>query len=332
MDANWNLIGHEWAVQLLKTQIAAGQLRQAYLLTGSPGIGRRTLALRAAQALNCEAPPAPGEFCGECRACRGFARGEHPDLLVVARAEGDRDLRIDAIRELRRELSRAPLEARMQVAVALNFEDASVQAANALLKTLEEPNQRTVIFLTAADEDRLPPTIVSRCELLRLRPVAADVLAAGLAHRGVEPGQANLLASLSGGRPGLALRWQEQPELLERRAEWLDACERLLAANRVQRFAFAEQASKDRASLRELLLVWLSFWRDALLRAGGSSATLANPDREAQLDDLAQKFGLEAIHGWVQRLESTLEQLETNVNARLAMEVLLLGLPEGMPN
>ena len=83
MSANWNLIGHEWAVQLLRGQIAAGRLRHAYLITGPDGVGRRTLALRLAQALNCSHPPAPGEFCGECRACLNFARGQHPDLLIV---------------------------------------------------------------------------------------------------------------------------------------------------------------------------------------------------------------------------------------------------------
>ncbi|MBX3048463.1 MAG: DNA polymerase III subunit [Anaerolineales bacterium] len=327
MDANWNLIGHEWAVRLLKTQIGSGQLRQAYLLTGPPGIGRRTLALRAAQALNCQAPPAPGEFCGECRACRGFARSQHPDLLLVSRNEGDRDLRIEAIRELRRELSRTPLEANSQVAILINFEDASVQAANALLKTLEEPNPRTLICLTATDEDRLPPTIVSRCELLRLRPVPAEMLSASLVARGLDAEQAQLLARLSAGRPGLALRWQAQPELLQRRADWLDACDSLLTANPVQRFAFAEKASKDRHNLRELLLVWLSFWRDALLRAGGSSAAVANPDREAQLEQVAQTLNLDSIHVWVEKLQETLDQLETNVNARLALEALLLHLP-----
>src|SRR5690606_3834354 len=91
--ANWGLLGHEWAVDLLRKQIASGRQRHAYLFAGAHGVGRRTLALRLAQALNCTQAPAPGEFCGQCRACRGFARAQHVDLLLVERQEGDREIK-----------------------------------------------------------------------------------------------------------------------------------------------------------------------------------------------------------------------------------------------
>ena len=325
MPDNWGLIGHEWAVQLLQGQIATGHLRQAYLLGGPQGTGRRTLALRAAQALNCENPPSSGEFCGECRPCRGFGRGQHPDLLLVERQDGDRDIKVDAVRELSRGLSRTPLEARTQVALILHFEQASEGAANALLKTLEEPNPSALIFLTATDEDSLPATIVSRCEVIRLRPVPVEQVAGGLSQRaGLPVKEATLLANLSAGRPGLALRWHQQPGLVEQRGEWLDACQQLMQAGKVERFAFAETASKDRETMRAMLVAWLSFWRDVLLRASGSSAPVANVDRQPQLEAIAGKLGFSAIKGWVTKVQETLEQLDTNVNARLAMEVLLL--------
>lgn len=328
MYANWDLIGHEWAVRLLRGQIAGGGVRHAYLFIGPDGIGRRTLALRLAQALNCANPPAPGEVCGQCRACRGFAAMQHPDLYVIERQEGDKEIKVDALRELSRSLSRTPLEAHYQLGLILDFEQASEEAANALLKTLEEPNRSVILCLTATDTESLPATIASRCEILRLRPVPAAELAAALQARfQVEASPAELLAHLSGGRPGEALRLHRQPDALDQRIEWLDACDGLLKANRVQRFAFAEKASKDRQTLRSLLLVWLSFWRDVLLRVALSSAPVANVDREIQLKALSARLDLKTAYGWVAALERTLEQLTTNVNARLALEVLLLELP-----
>ena len=328
MAANWNLIGHEWAVQLLRGQIAAGRLRHAYLITGPDGVGRRTLALRLAQALNCSHPPAPGEFCGECRACLNFARGQHPDLLIVERQEGDREIKIAAVRELSRSLSRTPLEARYQVALLLDFELASEEAANALLKTLEEPNPSVVLCLTAPDMDSLPATIVSRCELLRLRPIPVEPLASDLAAQlSLNLDHAKLLASLSRGCPGLALRWHKQPAALEQRAEWLEAGQQLLYATRVQRFAFADKVSKDREGLRELLLVWLSFWRDLVFRIGHSSAPISNPDKAEIIASLSGRLTLGMAQAALRATERTLATLDTNVNGRLVMEGLLLELP-----
>lgn len=328
LNTNWGMLGHEWAVNLLRRQIADGRLGHAYLFTGPLGVGRRSLALRLAQAVNCTQPPAPGEPCGECRACRGFGRGQHPDLLLVERQEGDREIKIDALRALTRSLSRTPLEARYQVALILNFHHASEEAANALLKTLEEPNPSVLLCLTALDADSIPATVVSRCEVLRLRPLAPETLTPALqSSLGIDAAQAHLLASVSQGLPGLAIRMQQEPALLESRGQWLDVLHDLLFANRVKRFAFADKASKDRQQLKNILLVWLSFWRDVLVGASGAGVTLANVDKAAEIGSLGQKIGFPEAAAALQAVERAVTQLETNVNARLVLEVLLLELP-----
>jgi DNA polymerase-3 subunit delta' len=328
MDINWGLLGHEWVVRLLKEQVTSGNFRHAYLFTGPDSVGRRTLALRLAQALNCTNPPAPGEYCGQCRACRGFANAQHPDLLIVEVQEGDREIKIDAMRELSRSLSRTPLEARYQIGLLLDFQLASEEAANALLKTLEEPNPSVVLCLTAPDADSLAETIASRCEILRLRPLGVTELAKALtAKYSIREESATLLGSLSGGCPGLALLWHQQPELLQKRSEWLSSAVQLLYANKVQRFAFAEKASKDRAGLRELLLVWLSLWRDLVIRTSHATTPVSNSDSEDALEKLSRELTPAVAQGALQAIERSLSRLSTNVNTRLALEGLLLELP-----
>jgi DNA polymerase-3 subunit delta' len=215
------------------------------------------------------------------------------------------------------------------VAILLRFEEANASAANAMLKTLEEPPPQVVLVLTAESAERLMPTIVSRCEALRLRPLPLQVLNQGLqSHWGLPPEQATLLAHLSGGRPGHALRLYQEPERLAQRHAWLDDQVRLLGAGRVERFAYAETCSKDKETLRGTLQVWLSFWRDVMLRAGGASAPLANPDREEQIESLAAHVDLRTAHRTVSALERTFDLLERNVNPRLATEVLLIDFPQ----
>jgi DNA polymerase-3 subunit delta' len=328
MISNWELLGHEWAVRLLKHQVASGNFRHAYLFTGPDSVGRRTLALRLTQALNCTNPPAPGEYCGACRACRAFANAQHPDLLIIEVQEGDRDIKIDAMRELSRSLSRTPLETKYQIGLLLDFQLASEEAANALLKTLEEPNPSVVLCLTAPDADSLPETIASRCEILRLRPMEVTELAKALtAKLSITEEGATLLARLSGGCPGLALLWHQQPELLQKRSEWLSSAVQLLYADKVQRFAFAEKASRDRAGLRELLLVWLSFWRDVVIRTSRASTPVSNSDNEATLEKLSRELTPVTAQSALRSIERSLDRLSTNVNARLALEGLLLELP-----
>src|SRR5687767_3523231 len=138
MRDNWNMLGHEWAVDMLYQHVARGEARHAYLFCGPPGLGRRTLALRFAQALNCETPIAAGIPCRECRNCKQIEAMRHPDMNVVqAEAEGG-TLKVDQVREVQRALSLKPYQSKHRVALFLRFQEANDNAANALLKTLEE--------------------------------------------------------------------------------------------------------------------------------------------------------------------------------------------------
>jgi DNA polymerase-3 subunit delta' len=327
MDKNWGLLGHEWAVDLLRGHISGQRARHAYLITGPKGVGRRTLAIRLAQALNCSQPSAPAIPCGECRACRLIAKAQHPDFSITQGEDG-RALRVDQIRELQRTLSLAPYEATYKIALLLRFEEANPNASNALLKTLEEPPPQVIMLLTASDAEALLPTILSRCEVIRLRPLGIEQLTEGLqAHWGLPAEEATLYAHLSGGRPGYALRLSQNPEMLEQRQNHLDELQQLLSAPRVKRFSYAEEHAKDRVLLQNTLQTWITFWRDMMLRTSGSSAPLINIDRQDEVNALAGKIDLATAKKIVNQLEYSVEQIERYVNPRLVTEVLMLDLP-----
>jgi len=328
MNSNWNLVGHEWAVDMLRKHVVNGTTRHAYLFAGPPGLGRRTLALHFAQALNCPTPLDAGIPCGQCRDCKQIAAMQHPDLTIIqAESEGG-TLKVDQIREARRMLALKPYQSSYRVSIFLRFQEANDNAANALLKTLEEAPSYAVLILTADNPEQLLPTIVSRCEVLRLRPLRIEEVMRDLESRGVESGQAKLIAHISGGRPGYAHQLIESDSLLEKREELLNNLQGLISASRVEKFAYADKLSRDKEAMRQAILIWLSYWRDVMLRSAQAETPLVNVDRNVEIEELAGKLDLSVARTVASGLEDVLEKMERNVNSRLLAEVLLLDLPK----
>lgn len=328
---NWNVTGHDWAVKLLQGHLAQNSVRHAYLLTGPAGVGKRTLALEFIRTLNCLQPPVPGQPCGTCRVCRQTAEMQHIDLSVT-QAEPGGTLKVEAVRDLQRALSLSPREARYRVALLLNFHQATPSAQNALLKTLEEAPQRVILLLTAASAEDVLPTILSRCEVLRLRPMPLEQAQAELQQRGLEAEDARLLAHLSDGRLGTAITLRDHPELREERSLRFEEMLNLLGETRRARFLFAERANNDleKDQIRELYSAWLSFWRDVMLVcAAGGRATpqLVNLDLEPQIQTVAASVDLPTALARTADLEQALARLDANVNTRMLTEVLLLDWP-----
>jgi DNA polymerase-3 subunit delta' len=252
----------------------------------------------------------------------------YPDLAIVQAEQSGGVIKVDQIRELIRSLSLAPYAGRYRVAILLRFEEANPNAANALLKTLEEPPPQVVLILTSESVDRLLPTIVSRCEVVRLRPVRADTISKGLQSGWkMKEEEAKTLAQLCDGRPGYAVRLFQEPALLSRRDAWLEDQQRLLSADLVDRFTYAERLAKDKEKTRAALLMWQSFWRDVMLAAGGANLPPTNLDHAEEVGFLADRLGLDLARRLVQRLQDSIELLDRNVNPRLILEILMLDLP-----
>ncbi|TET38214.1 MAG: AAA family ATPase, partial [Dehalococcoidia bacterium] len=167
----WQVIGHEKAVALLERSMKGGKLSHAYLFVGPPHVGKMTLAMNLAQALNCRGEERP---CGECPQCRRIARGVHADVQVIG-LEGRMEIGIDQIREMQHAASLKPFEGRNRVFIIDGADHLSHEAANCLLKTLEEPPPNDQLILLAANERLLLPTVLSRCQKLELGPLPAPV-------------------------------------------------------------------------------------------------------------------------------------------------------------
>lgn len=320
---SWPITGHAWAVEQLRQALTRDAVPHALLITGPEGIGKTTLAMTLAQALLCQAQDPAQRPCGACSACRRVVKGVHPDLLIVKPEEEGGTLKITALREMERVIRLKPMEGGRKVAVLMHFERATEAAANALLKTLEEPPSYAHLILLALETDTLLPTIVSRAAVLPLRPVAFEELRRALVERwGMDAEQAERLARLSGGRVG----WALQPDYAQRAEEALAMLLTALDAQLPARIALAETLAKTPETLPFLLETWRSAWRDVLLlQAGAGGITWLG--HETALRALAERISPQKSVDVLQTLAQTLTWLEASVNAQAALDVLLMSLP-----
>jgi DNA polymerase-3 subunit delta' len=313
-------------VEHLQKSMAHGRIRHAYLFTGTPSIGKSTLAHVFGLALNCTGE---GEHpCGECRSCKLITSGNHPDLIYSQLDPNSGTLRIEEVRAVMQRIALKPYEARFRIAILHDFDRARPTAQDALLKTLEEPPPHAVLMLLAQSTENVLPTIISRCQNLHLRPVATETVRTVLIERfSADPDQATLLAQLSAGRMGWAISALQNPDTLDQRTQALDLLEACLKMDRAGRFGAAEDLSKDKASLAALLELWQTYWRDLLLKTEGSPVKPCNQDRAVAIEQLAYSLTPEDALKALRATQTMLGYLNLNVNPRLALEVMFLDYP-----
>ncbi|MBI4201973.1 MAG: DNA polymerase III subunit delta' [Chloroflexi bacterium] len=334
---NWSIIGQEHITSALGRSMARGEMAHAFIIAGPPQSGKSTLALDIARALNCTGEDPP---CGQCRSCQRIARGLHTDVEVATMTPHPETGRmrtviaIDQVRALEQRAALGPYEGRMLVFILDPAEKLHDEAANALLKTLEEPPPRvTLLLLTGSDQDLLP-TVRSRCQRLELRPLSQEAIARQLREEhSVAPEDATLLARLSGGRLGWALAAARDPKVLEARQGGLEELLELLDQGLERRFQVAQELAgrfaRDRAIVLETLALWLGWWRDVLVVRQGAPQLAANTDWLASLEERAGRYTPQQACTVAQELLATMERLEANVNTRLALDALMLALPRG---
>ena len=325
-----DILGQERVISHLKTAMAKGRLSHAYLFVGPQGVGKASVARALAAALNCAQPRADGDACGECPSCRRLAAGTHPDFLVISPPESKAQIGIDQIRELRRLTEYPPLGGGWRVALIKPAEALTVQkdeAANALLKTLEEPPPQHLLVLTALGEADLLPTVVSRCHKLAFAPLAAPLVARELMkRRGLPPARAALLAALSGGSLGRALNLDPE-ELLAQRRQVLADLARLAEGSAAGVLDWAQRLAKNRAELDSFLLMAQLWYRDLLLAHYRAPAPLlAHQDLASELDAARDAGTPETWFAKFSALGAAQRHLQANLNPELTLDILGLRL------
>lgn len=322
---NWPVIGHEWALDLLAQAIRGGRVSHAYLFTGPAQVGKVTLARAFAQALQCENfQDAP---CGTCHTCRRVVQGRYPDVQYIT---ADKNIiQIEQVRVLQTDAAISPLEGKRKVFIIREIERASLPAANALLKTLEEPPPQVVLLLTSSRRDLVLPTILSRCQVVGLRPLPlAQVQRALQEHWDVAEERAPLLARLSAGRLGWAVTAHTHPVVWETRSKHLDDLLVLTEDGYPGRLAYAEALSRQPDSVEAVLELWAAWWHDVMLLQHDLGDALLNLDRKTQLIQQSALYRPDQVQHALNDLAQTLRRIKANVNLRLALDVLLLRLPK----
>jgi DNA polymerase-3 subunit delta' len=224
-----------------------------------------------------------------------------------------------------------PFEGGYRIFIIGGAELLSSEAANCLLKTLEEPQPKVLFMLLTSEPGRLPETVISRCQRLDLKPVADEKIGKELLKQGIPAEKARLLGRLCQGRPGWAFTAIADESLLERRAERIERLMDVTLGDIETRFEYAGELSsrfsQKRAEVQETLDAWVDIWRDALLVKAGLSESVTNMDYAARLQTLADGFNISQIRGAISAIAIARKQLRQNASPRLVLEVLMLDMP-----
>ncbi len=325
-----DIIGHSATIAALQTAVARQRVAHALLFHGDAAIGKRLTADRFAQALNCEQGP-PGRIidpCGLCRSCRQIEARTHPDFFVV---EPDPEsttpqIKIEQVREIEQQMIYRPLVGERKICLVDEADRMTIGAANALLKTLEEPPDHSLFLLVSSRPASLPATIRSRCQGLRFAtPARTQVEQALVLKRAMPPADARLLAMVCEGRIGEALTG-DLKEIHANQREILDLVHpRSLQSPSEILTASEAMAKADRVPH---VLSWLTRWiRDlVLLQVEGDRDSILFTDHLAVLEEYAKTADTDALLDLLHDIERTEQQFARHLNPQMALENLLLRL------
>ncbi|MDJ0722122.1 MAG: DNA polymerase III subunit delta' [Desulfobacterales bacterium] len=324
-------------LRLLAAFIRKDRLPHALIFTGVEGVGKTSAAMALARVCNCERLPVTADrhadadapagalpvACGECRSCRWIASGNHPDVVRIDPI--GTIIRIDQIRRLIDTLSKKPYGQGLRVAVIAGAQAMNPEAGNALLKMLEEPPAGTILILTAPQTTDLLPTIVSRCQHIRFRPLTAATLADLLTqNEGIDAADAAIVARMAGGSYTRAVTMY-QDSWIARRNWIVGEISALEAQTAVERMALAEQLAALKGSLPDALECILYYYRDLLIWHY-DPGKISNRDLETVIAQAARGLGIGALIKRIRATQEALKRLAGNANPRLTMETLLLHL------
>ena len=332
-----DILGQERIIGFLRQALQSEQMPHALLFLGNEGVGKGSTALALAQALNCENRQPDQEACGRCPSCRLFATGGHPDFWQISPLEESEQIKIEQIRELRRQVGFHPLAGSWRVVLLKPAETLNEAAANALLKTLEEPPAGNLFILTAIGERDLLPTIVSRCRRLTFGAIPQSILVQELQHqKGLSLEQASLVAAINYGSLGRALA-EDLPDLLAKRDQVVNELGVLQQGSTGEVLKWATEKGKKAAGLDRFILLARLWYRDLLaLSCQATPEQLVNQDR---LVDLVQSTTAvdhrpdPGTPGGFERLATAVaDQFKYRINLKCFLYTVAPGRPGPQPD
>ncbi len=319
------IVGHRGAIDILKGALFEDRLAHAYLFSGPDGIGKRLVALNFAKAINCLDIQEDRESCDDCVSCRKIESQNHPDVCIVE-PEG-RFIKIGQVRELQRRLQFRAMEGRFKVCIIDGADCMNPASANALLKTLEEPAERTLLILIAVSMNSIPATVLSRCQKIRFSPIGLEEIIPWLEEKlNVDRETARLMAIFGGGSIARSLSIKTG-FLRDIRREVIGVFESVASGDIGEAFGWAERVSKrdDVGWYIEALKVWI---RDLIVyKNPDARGVIINQDVLDELDGVAGKVSLSQLFRFWENLRLCERALFYNANKQIALEHIFLNTP-----
>ena len=334
----WDICGHERIAAFLQSAIASNKLSHAYLFIGPAGVGKYALARQFIKSIFClrgdQLSP-----CGQCSNCLQLERGTHPDVYLVKRQIDDdtgkwkKDIIINQIRELKQKLQQTTLLSGYKAALIPEAQLVNYNAYSSLLKILEEPTAKTIIILSSDDPEKIPATIVSRCQIINFLPVAGEILENYLNQLGAPEEKIRLLSRLAHGLPGRAINLLKDEELLEQLQFNLKLFLDIVKDNpnhRLNRLeeiiSWEKDEAQNAAKISRLFDDWQAALRDLLLLSQGEEHYAANIIYLKSFLELKEKFDWRRIKLGAALLRQAKESLRQNINSKFVLENLIINL------
>ena len=309
--------GNDAVISFLKESSGAGRVANAYIFSGPGGIGKKLSALAFAKAVNCLSPN-EGLSCDRCPSCKKIDSSNHPDVFVVTPEKKGATTKIDDIRVVIKDNGLKPYEAKVKVYIIDEADSLTEEAANALLKTLEEPSAASMLILITERSSRLLPTIRSRCQIVNFFPLDTAIVEEILtASHNIDGVKARALSRISCGSPGKALELEDN--------DFFDKREKIIKALSSDTFSGLDFDKTPRPDLRAVLDIMLTWYRDILVMKAGDGR-LVNVDKKELISIEAGRIGFAKLDNILKRIMLTQAYLDQSANPKLAIAALGLAL------
>jgi DNA polymerase-3 subunit delta' len=323
-----DIVGHSKQLAILRAALASRRLHHAYLFVGPEGVGKRTLALALARSIHCV--EVDNDFCGLCVNCTRISDGNHPDVRLILPLADKKEISIQQIRELERELKYRSFTGKRKIVIVDPATLMNLSAQNALLKTLEEPPEDSLIILIAPNAGGLLPTIRSRCLPLSFAPLPRSEVVAFLRSKmNMQLADAELFAAMGMGSIGAATKF-DKVELTEKRRIWSGMLSSLKAGDYHAAMIAAEGLAANRDEALKFLKWAESWYRDLLMHGIGCQPDeLVNLDMQGQIEQQSDEIGTERALAASARIAGATAGIQRNLNRRMVLEKFLFGVVRG---